>query len=306
MANAAAGKARAEAPEPRRGTRRDEEQYLGLIGERVRTYRVRRGMSRRVLAQDSHVSERYLAELERGAGNASLLVLREIARALSVPVSDLVSDRPDRPLELELVHLQLEKLAAEDVAAVQSFIAERLGRASRQQGRIALVGLRGAGKTTLGALAASSMGLPFIELDREIERRSGMDLSEIFASEGQPGFRRRERECLEEIVRGTDKAIIAAGGSLVTEPATYELLLSTCFVVWLKAAPEEHMARVAAQGDFRPMQASQQAMDDLKAILESRRALYGRADATLDTSALSTEAAAERLVMLATSARVGA
>ena len=166
---------------------------------------------------------------------------------------------------------QLERLSPAELAEARRLIAQRFGKAGASaQGRIALVGLRGAGKTTLGQLAAQALAVPFIELDREIERASGMELSEIFATHGQAMFRQLERQCLETIVERFERVVIATGGSLVTEPATYDLLLSTCFVVWLSAKPDEHMGRVLAQGDLRPMAEGPQAMDDLKAILESR------------------------------------
>src|SRR4029453_12748619 len=151
-------------------------------------------------------------------------------------------------------------------------------------GRIALVGLRGAGKTTLGRRAAEKLNMPFVELDREVERASGMELSEIFSMHGQGMFPRLERQCLETIVARFERAMIATGGSLVTEPATYDLLLSTCFVIWLKATPEQHMGRVIDQGDLRPMADNPQAMDDLSAILESRATLYAKAGAEVNTA----------------------
>jgi XRE family aerobic/anaerobic benzoate catabolism transcriptional regulator len=241
-------------------------------------------MSRKSLSKASGVSERYLAELERGAGNASLLVLRQIADALSIEAAALVSDAPERPIDLTLALHQLERLSPAELGEARRLIAQRFGRAGpAAQGRIALIGLRGAGKTTLGQLAAQELGVPFVELDREIERASGMELSEIFAVHGQAMFRALERQCLETVVSRFERAVIATGGSLVTEPATYDLLLSTCFVVWLSAAPEEHMGRVLAQGDLRPMADGPQAMDDLKAILESRTALYAKANAVVNT-----------------------
>jgi XRE family aerobic/anaerobic benzoate catabolism transcriptional regulator len=242
-------------------------------------------MSRKSLAKASGVSERYLAELERGAGNASLLVLRQLAEALSIEAAALVSDAPERPIDLTLAVHQLERLSPADLAEARRLLAQRFGPAgAAAQGRIALIGLRGAGKTTLGQLAAQALGIPFVELDREIERASGMELSEIFAMHGQTMFRRLERQCLETIIERFDKAVIATGGSLVTEPATYDLLLSACFVVWLSARPEEPLGRVLAQGDLRPMADGPQAMDDLKAILESRTALYAKADAQVSTT----------------------
>jgi XRE family aerobic/anaerobic benzoate catabolism transcriptional regulator len=282
--------------EPRRGHTPDAEDYLHRIGERVRLQRARRGMSRRVLAQSSGVSERYLAELERGSGNASLLVLRQIAHALSIRISDLVSSDVDPPLDLTLALHQLERLSPDELQEARSWITGRFGRTTDQESRVALIGLRGAGKTTLGRKAADTLDVPFIELDREIERSSGSDLAEIFARYGQAGFRRLEHERLETAVRSTDRAVIATGGSLVTEPATFELLRSTCFVVWLKADPKDHMERVVAQGDWRPMESSKQAMADLRAILSSRSSLYAQADAVIDTSAVDEATAVARLV----------
>ena len=274
--------------EARRGTTPADQAYLERVGERVRLARARRGMSRKSLSRASGVSERYLAELERGAGNASLLVLRQIADALSIEAAALVSDALERPVDLTLALHQLERLSPADLAEARRLIAQRFGQTSSSaQGRIALVGLRGAGKTTLGQLAAQALAVPFVELDREIERASGMELSEIFAVHGQAMFRSLERQCLETIVARFERVVIATGGSLVTEPATYDLLLSTCYVVWLSAAPDEHMSRVLAQGDLRPMADGPQAMDDLKAILESRTPLYAKADAVVNTGGKS-------------------
>jgi XRE family aerobic/anaerobic benzoate catabolism transcriptional regulator len=248
-------------------------------------------MSRKVLSRASGVSERYLAELERGAGNASLLVLRQVADALGVEVAQLVGDEAERPIDLALAVHHLERLSPADLAEARRLLAQRFGTVRAARGRMALVGLRGAGKTTLGQRAAEALGVPFVELDREVERASGMELSEIFASHGQAMYRRLERQCLETVIARFDRVVIATGGSLVTEPATYDLLLSSCFVVWLSARPEEHMGRVLAQGDLRPMAEGPQAMDDLKAILESRTTLYAKADAQVDTSG-TTEAEA--------------
>ncbi|SRR5258706_2449660 len=289
--------------ESRRGASPAAEDYLRLVGDRVRVMRARRGMSRKVLSQASGVSERYLAELERGAGNASLLVLRDIAAAMSIPVADLVTEAHEPPLDLKLAAHQLERLSAEELREARTWMTTRFGpRYEQGRGRIALIGLRGAGKTTLGERAAVELKVPFIELDREIERAAGMDLAEIFSVHGQVVFRRLEFECLENLVRSYDRAVIATGGSLVTEPATFDLLLSTCLVVWLKAAPEAHMARVKAQGDLRPMASSRQAMDDLKSILESRASLYAKADAEIDTGGLTPDEAQAKLLALVAAA----
>ena len=273
------------APEQRRGDDPAGEAYLRRVGERVRLGRARRGMSRKILSQASGVSERYLADLERGAGNASLLVLRQIADALGLEVAQLIGDQPERPIDLTLAVHQLERLSPTELADARHLLAQRFGKPSASaHGRIALIGLRGAGKTTLGQLAAQALSVPFVELDREVERASGMELSEIFATHGQGVYRRLERQCLETIIERFDRVVIAAGGSLVTEASTYDLLLSECFVVWLRANPDEHMGRVLAQGDLRPMAEGPQAMDDLKIILESRAALYAKANVEVNTS----------------------
>jgi XRE family transcriptional regulator, aerobic/anaerobic benzoate catabolism transcriptional regulator len=294
-------------PEPKRGEAPADEAYLKRVGDRVRLGRARRGMSRKILSKASRVSERYLAELERGAGNASLLVLRQIADALGVEVAHLVGDLPEQPIDLTLAVHQLERLSPADLAEARRLLAQRFGKQGvSTRRRIALVGLRGAGKTTLGQRAAQALSVPFVELDREVERASGMELSEIFATHGQAMYRRLERQCLETIVERFERVVVATGGSLVTEPATYDLLLSSCLVVWLSAKPDEHMGRVLAQGDLRPMAEGPQAMDDLKIILESRAALYARADAEVSTSDRSEAQALDDLLAAIARGRVGA
>lgn len=282
----------------RRGALPAHEAYLRAVGDRVRLARSRRGVSRKALSQASGVSERYLAELERGAGNASVIVLRQVADALGVPVAALVSNDPEPSPAMELILQHLQRLAPHELEQARELLARQFAKPDETGGRrrrIALVGLRGAGKTTLGQRLAKDLGIPFVELDREIERASGMELSEIFAMHGQAIFRQLERQCLDAVIERFEDVIVATGGSLVTEPATYERLLSAFYVAWLTAKPEEHMARVLAQGDLRPMADSPQAMDELRAILDSRKALYARADAVVDTSGLSEDEAAAAL-----------
>jgi XRE family transcriptional regulator, aerobic/anaerobic benzoate catabolism transcriptional regulator len=272
--------------EHRRGTEPAEEDYLFLIGERLRMTRAKRGMSRKVLSLASGVSERYLAEMERGAGNASLLVVRKLAAAMGIRVSELAAEEIDRSVDLNHAIHHLERLSPQQILELRHWMVARFGKPGAvERRRIALIGLRGAGKTTLGRGLAANMGVPFIELDREIERANGMEMSEIFAAHGQSGFRRLEFEALEAVLAGHDRCVIATGGSLVTEPRTFDLVLAECFVIWLRASPQQHMDRVAAQGDLRPMASSRQAMEDLEAILQSRAQLYGKADASVDTSA---------------------
>jgi XRE family transcriptional regulator, aerobic/anaerobic benzoate catabolism transcriptional regulator len=260
--------------------------YLRLLGDRIRDARARRGMTRKILARDSNVSERYLAQLETGQGNISIVLLRQIARAMGMPLADLVREEPDRPVELALLIQTLSRLQPKELAQARKLLTDIFGTVveSERRQRVALIGLRGAGKSTLGARLAKAKGVPFIELDREVERDSGITLAEVFDLYGQSAYRRYERRALENVIESHPRVVIATGGSIVTEPATFDLLLSACFTVWLTAAPEEHMSRVVAQGDYRPMAENDEAMDDLRRILASRSALYAKADATVDTA----------------------
>jgi len=235
---------------------KSDKELLSRLGGRVRAARATRTMTRKDLARDSGISERYLAQLESGRGNTSILVLRRVADALRVPLEHLVRDE---------------------------------GIRDRRYDRVALIGLRGAGKSTLGGRLAKALSAPFVELDREVEREAGTGLSEIFLLYGQAGYRRYEKRCLEQVLAANRRVVLATGGSIVSEPATYDLLRAECLTVWLKAAPEEHMARVLAQGDTRPMAGSREAMGDLRRILADRAPLYGRADVTVDTAGKSVE-----------------
>ncbi len=265
--------------------------YLQILGDRVRAARSRRGMARKILAQDSGVSERYLAQLEAGQGNISIALLRQVAHAMSLPLEGLVREGAERPIELTLLNQRLERLSSEELSEAMRLITNRFGldNDAYRNSRIALIGLRGAGKTTLGRAFAQETGMPFVELAREIEDVSGMGLNQIFDLSGQSGYRRYERRALERVLDSHKTCVIATGGSIVSEPATYDLLLNNCFTVWIKASPEEHMARVIAQGDMRPMAGNSEAMADLRGILSERTALYGKADLTVDTSGKTTE-----------------
>ena len=260
--------------------------YLAALGRRVRSTRAARGMTRRILARDSDVSERYLAKLEGGEGNLSITLLRRIAAAMDLPLADLVDDRPAAPPELRALHELLARLPEAELAEARQLLQDRFGAAGgRDRGRrVALIGLRGAGKTTLGRLLAHALDIPFLEMRQAIERSAGLTVDEIFNLGGQSMYRRLEREALAELVDRHGAAVIATGGSLVTEAATFELLRSRCFTIWVQASPEEHMQRVLAQGDIRPMAGNRAAMQDLRQILAARSALYARADAVLDTS----------------------
>jgi XRE family aerobic/anaerobic benzoate catabolism transcriptional regulator len=270
----------------------DETQYLGALGERVRNLRAQRGMTRKILARDSGVSERYLALLEAGEGNVSVMLLKRIADALHVPSIELLREQRPGPSSAERDELEglVRRLSPAQFKRAAELLKREFRADARARGqRIALVGLRGAGKSSIGNLLAKQIRAPFVELDREVEREANTSLNEIFLLYGQAGYRRYERAALERILAKHEKVVIATGGSIVSEPETYDLLLSSCYTVWLKANPEEHMARVVAQGDTRPMKGNREAMEDLRRILHTRAALYGRADCTLDTSGRAIE-----------------
>ncbi len=276
----------------------EEAAFLTAVGDRVRELRARRGMTRKILAKDSGVSERYLAQLETGQGNASLGILRRVARALDVPLESLLADGSAAPAELNQSVELLRRLGPGQLAEARALLLKTFAGtdAAGRAGRIALIGLRGAGKTTLGKLLAERLGVPFIELDREIERESGVSLATIFDFYGQAGFRRMERRCLDRVIDEHPRFVLATGGSIVSEPSTFERLLAACWTVWLRAAPAEHMERVIAQGDMRPMAGNRESMHDLQRILAGREPLYQRANAEVDTSGKAPSEAFEVLL----------
>jgi XRE family aerobic/anaerobic benzoate catabolism transcriptional regulator len=281
---------------PKAATRkppRESDAYLHRLGDRVRMLRNQRGMSRKVLARQAKVSERYIAQLESGLGNCSIVLLRRIARAIGLPVTQLVHDGSDPPLDFVLLAQFLDRLSPAELSEARRLLSDRFRSAGTadpaRRRRIALIGLRGGGKSTLGSLLAEQLDIPFVELNREIERRAGASLGEIFEMFGQESFRRAEREALDDVLSRHDAFVIATSGSIVTEPGTLEMLLSSCFTVWVRAEPQEHMKRVMAQGDLRPMANSARAMDDLISILKSREPLYARAEATVTTTGKTPE-----------------
>jgi XRE family aerobic/anaerobic benzoate catabolism transcriptional regulator len=275
--------------------------FLVSLGERVRTLRSRRGMTRKAVALAADVSERHLANLEYGTGNASILVLLQVAQALQCSLTELLGDVTTSSPEWLLIRELLEKRNEADLKRVRLAIGGLLdGHAAPlddagRQARIALIGLRGAGKSTLGQRLADDLGYAFIELSREIEKFAGCSINEIHALYGTPAYRRYERRALEEAIQIYPEVVIATPGGLVSDAANFNLLLTHCTTVWLQADPADHMGRVAAQGDTRPMAASREAMEDLKRILAGRSAFYSKADLHFNTSGQSVDDAFDSL-----------
>jgi XRE family aerobic/anaerobic benzoate catabolism transcriptional regulator len=262
--------------------------FLVALGDRVRALRARRGITRKALAAAADVSERHLANLEYGVGNASILILLQVAQALHCSLAELLGDVTTSSPDWLMLRELLEGRDEATLRRARIAIGEMLGTGGAnvaRSSRVALIGLRGAGKSTLGHRLAEDLGFPFVELSRQIEDFAGCTISEIQALYGQNAYRRYERRALEEAIQLYPEAVIATPGGLVSDPATFNLLLAHCTTVWLYADPEDHMKRVIAQGDTRPMAASREAMDDLKSILAGRAAFYSKAEFRLDTSA---------------------
>jgi XRE family aerobic/anaerobic benzoate catabolism transcriptional regulator len=263
--------------------------FLVALGERVRSLRARRGMTRKAVALAANVSERHLANLEYGEGNASILVLLQVAGALQCSLAELIGDVTTSSPEWLLIRELLAHCDEAGLRRVRMGLADMLGAGSRDGAaaspRVALVGLRGAGKSTLGAMLAEDLDFPFVELSRDIEKFAGCSVAEIQALYGVNAYRRYERRALEEAIQIYPEAVIATPGGLVSDPANFNLLLAHCSTVWLQAEPQDHMKRVTAQGDLRPMAASREAMEDLKGILAGRAAFYSKAQLRLNTSA---------------------
>jgi XRE family aerobic/anaerobic benzoate catabolism transcriptional regulator len=272
--------------------------FLESLGERVRTLRSRKGMTRRAVAVAADVSERHLANLEYGTGNVSVLVLLQVANALQCSLAELLGDVTTTSPEWLLIRELLSKRSEADLRRARVQLGEMFGEggnAQERKNRIALIGLRGAGKTALGQRLADNLGFPFIELSREIEQFAGCQISEIHNLYGANAYRRYERRALEEAIQIYPEVVIATPGGLVSDSANFNLLLSHCTTVWLQADAADHMGRVAAQGDMRPMAASREAMEDLKRILEGRSAFYSKADLAINTSGRSEDQAFEAL-----------
>ena len=276
---------------PSKLIRTDNAALLTEIGARVRNERAKRGMTRRVLAAQCQTSERYLAQIEAGAGNPSVLVLDAIARALDLEPIDLLPGGS--------ALRALRRLPPKRLTALMHRAERRDSDVADRKRRIALIGLRGAGKSTLGDALADEINAPFVEIDEMIEERHAAPLAMLFEVYGQSTFRRFERDCVTEALTNYENVVIATAGGVVADEETFEQLLEKAHVIWLKASPAEHMRRVMEQGDFRPMADNRDAMKDLVAILDARAPLYGRAHATVDTSGKTLEACEKELLRVA-------
>jgi XRE family transcriptional regulator, aerobic/anaerobic benzoate catabolism transcriptional regulator len=288
----------------RNKTRRADPQdvaYLRTLADKIRDARAQRGMTRNALAADSGVSLRFLAQLEGGQGNPSILVLRRIASAMGFPPDDLLSDDPAPAIERILLAQMLKRLSGDEIGKARRLLSQHLGLDAASEARkpyVTLIGLRGAGKTTLGRRLAEYRGVPFFELDREVEREYGATIGEILQLHGQPGYRRFERESLQAVLSKNPAAIIETGGGLAADPETLPLLLEHSLAVWVRASPEEHMQRVIDQGDLRPMARSREAMRELKDILKAREPFYRQAHLHLMTSGRTSDQSFKELVDL--------
>ena len=271
--------------------------FLEQLGQRVRTMRALRGMSRKVLAKVSGISERYIAQLESGKGNVSIVLLRRVSNAMGAHLEDLIPSTDPAP-DWQVIRDLLRKASPNQIAQAKDVLSGGSASTHRRTSfaGIALIGLRGAGKSTLGKMLAKEIGWNFVELNKEIERQNGLSVAEIIALYGQEGFRRMEQTALTQLLARKEPMVLATGGGIVSEPSTFDLILSSFYTIWLKAEPEEHMARVRKQGDLRPMADDRSAMAELRTILLSREPLYARASAVVNTAGLTVDAAAGRLV----------
>ncbi len=269
-------------------TEGDTAAFLELVGERVRAARARKNISRKALSEISGVSQRYLAQLETGSGNISIILLRRVADALDYKIEWLVGEEDPYSSKL-LSIISLYKQATGDQRMKVLEILDPDHPNLKRSRRIAFIGLRGAGKSTLGRLSAEKIGFPFLELNEEIEQASGMPVNEVIALYGQEGYRRLEKQSVERIVATNDSIVLAVAGGIVSEPETFNYLLRHYHTIWLKADPTDHMTRVRGQGDERPMAGNPEAMDELKSILMSREALYERAEIEINTSGRTLE-----------------
>jgi len=273
------------------------DELLEDLGRKVRALRAGRGMTRKMLAADSSVSERYLAQLEQGQGNISIGLLQRVAKALRTDLGEMLRGGNDASAEQVLINELIQRLDSDEQHRALQLLYQNFS-ATRDCRRIALVGMRGAGKTSLGSRLAEHLDIPFVQLVTEIENLGGMPVSEILSLSGQDGYRRLEEQALFDVLARLEKCVIETGGSIVSETNLLNALLTSCHVVWVKASPEEHMQRVIDQGDMRPMQSNDDAMADLRRILEAREPFYAQSHATVDTAGSKLEESFQQLLAL--------
>ncbi|MEM9356556.1 MAG: helix-turn-helix transcriptional regulator [Pseudomonadota bacterium] len=276
-----------------------DQRFLSELGQVVRAFRQRRKISRKALSESSGVSQRFIAQLEAGEGNISIMRLKSIADVLGVPMEAIIALRDEE--EVADAYRLMRPLPSDSISQIAQRAADISGT-----NKVALIGLRGAGKTTLGRRVAENLGVRFVELNTEIERLNGLAVSEIFALYGEPRYRQLEREALAEITKDDAPLILAIAGGIVEHSESYECLLRSFVTVWLQASPDEHMARVLAQGDRRPVAGHPAAMDHLREILRARETAYARAHFALDTSGRKPEQSeAELMALIEPRLRIG-
>ena len=277
------------------GTDGKVDALISRVGDRVRRVRELKGIPRRVLSDISGVSPRYLAQLEAGEGNVSIGLLQRVAIALDFPIDGLICE--EDPWTSEVLRVaDLYRAANAEVRAKAMALLCPDNETHQRAQRVCLIGLRGAGKSTLGGLIGKALGVPFVELNREIEGHAGMPVTEILALYGQEGYRQLERQAIARVRDRHERVILAVAGGIVSEPETYGLLLRHFHSIWLKAAPDDHMNRVLAQGDQRPIKGRPRPMDELNAILERLHTLYAKAEAAVETSGKSVKDVAAEVV----------
>ena len=271
------------------------DELLESLGQKVRALRAGRGMTRKMLAADSAVSERYLAQLEQGKGNISIGLLQRVAEALRTDAGELLRGGNEITAEQVLINELIQRLDNDDQHRALQLLYQNFSTSGDCK-RIALVGMRGAGKTSLGSLLAEHLDVPFIQLGTEIEKLAGMPVAEILSLSGQDGYRRFEEKALFDVLARLERCVIETGGSIVSETSLFNVLLTSCHVVWIKASPEEHMQRVIDQGDMRPIQSNDHAMADLRRILDARNPFYAQSHTTIDTSGNKLEDSFQELI----------
>ncbi|HET7543864.1 MAG TPA: helix-turn-helix transcriptional regulator [Polyangiaceae bacterium] len=266
------------------------------LAQRVRDARARRFMTRKALAQESGISIAYLARVERGSGNISLGLLQRLALALHLPIESFLATEEAPNADFTMIVEFLKRQTPERLALIRRQLFDSHDPAQR----VALVGIRGVGKSTLGPALAERLSVPFIELNREIEKEAGLAVSEIFTVYGQHGYRVIERRCLERIIVNHPKVVLATAGGIVAETATYEILLSSFFTIWLKASPVVMFERVLAQHDARiaSPELRNEAIENIERTLEARQHLYELAPAAFDTGGKTIEQGVRGLVSL--------